>query len=227
MITIILLCAAFFAGVVTGFPANGLVPGTADPLVGPATHGILEDNLVANPGQFRGGRYAARWDNSWVAFDYTPTTAVTVATFRHHYMYNSAPLKNQLNFQLLRGENPRVGSVVATWSVPAAGWNELNTGWTAFGRPVYLCVVPFNPGRNLAASQRYWFAYQSENNLAPNIVYWAYRAEIKGEVWWQYLSGRWQSAYELGYPGDMSYRLDGGYTGVAPASIGKVKALFR
>lgn len=223
----LLTAAVFLAAAVTALAANGPSYG-GNPPKNPASQGILETNLATNSGQFRGGRDGARYHDSWVAFDYTPTTRVTVTTFRHHYMYNSAPLKNQLNFQLIRGQNPRVGSVVATWAVPAASWDEINTGWTAFGRTVYLCVVPFTPGRNLAASQRYWFAYQSENDRAPNMVYWVYRADsIKGEMWWQYLNGRWQSASEYGYPGDMSYRLDGGFTGVTPASLGKVKALYR
>lgn len=190
--------------------------------------GILDDNLATAQGQFRGGKTGDRYYNSWVAIDYTPTAGVTVTTFRHHYLYNTAPLKNQLNFQLIRGENPRVGSVVSTWSVRAANWNEINTGWFAFGRPVYLCVVPFSPGRALAARVRYWFAYQSENTQSANVVYWCYHYPIKGEVMWHYLSGRWQSSVEWGYGNfDMSYRIDGGFTAVTPASLGKVKALLR
>jgi hypothetical protein len=149
-------------------------------------------------------------------------------TFRHHYVYQTTPLKNQLNFQLLRGENPGVGSVVATWSVATANWEEINTGWVVSGRPVYLCVVPFVPGRDLTGNQRYWFAYQSENNLAANVVYWSRHATIKGEMAWIYLNGRWGSTVEHGYGMyDTSYRIDGGFAAVTPGSLGKVKALFR
>jgi hypothetical protein len=199
------------------------------PVAATATAGVLEDNLATTGPQIYNFQEGDKRNDSWVAIDYTPPTAVTVTAFRHHYIYNATPLKNQLNFQLFRGDNPGVGSLVATWAVPAAAWNEINTGWTAFGRPVYLCVVPFNPPRALSPSVQYWFAYQSENNQPANIVYWAFRSSIKGAVMWVKLgaSERWRGIDELYGRFDGSYRLDGGYTGVAPASLGKVKALFR
>jgi len=199
------------------------------PAAAPTSSGVLEDNLATTGGQIYNFQEGDKRNGSWVAIDYTPGATVTVTAFRHHYIYNATPLKNQLNFQLIRGENPGVGSLVATWAVPAAGWNEINTGWTAFGRPVYLCVVPLNPGRNLAANQRYWFAYQSENDQPANVFYWAFRSSIKGAVMWVKLSASepWRGIDTLYGRFDGSYRLDGGYTGVAPSSFGKVKALFR
>ena len=207
-----------------------LVAACAAPAAATAAPGVLEDNLATEWRQIQnfvpvGNRYRG----SWVAIDYTPPTAVAVTAFRHHYVYNTAPLKNQLNFQLIRGQNPGVGSLVATWSVAAAKWTEFDTGWILFSRRVYLCTVPFNPPRTLSPSARYWFAYQSENNLAPNIIYWAFRASIKGDLMWYKPSGTlpWRSIYELAGNVDGSYRLDGGFTGVAPSSFGKIKALYR
>jgi hypothetical protein len=195
-----------------------------------AMPGILEDNLATASSQIRNFVPAgSRYRDSWVAIDYTPTAAVTVTAFRHHYLYNATPSKNQLNFQLIRGSDPGVGSLVATWSVPAAGWEEINAGWVMFGRSVYLCVVPFTPGRNLAAKRHYWFAYQSDNDQSPNDVYWGFWSSIKGDIMWYKLSGTepWRDISGLAGWVDGTYRLDGGYTGVAPASIGKVKVLFR
>jgi hypothetical protein len=194
-----------------------------------AMPGILEDNLATESRQIVNFVPGSRYRGGWVAIDYTPTAAVTVTAFRHHYLYNVTPLKNQLNFQLIRGENPGVGSLVATWSVPAAGWTEYDTGWVLFGRKVYLCVVPFTPGRNLAAKQRYWFAYQSDNDQSPNDVYWGFWGSIKGDLMWYKLSTSepWRSISGIGGYVDGTYRLDGGYTGVAPSSFGKIKALYR
>ncbi len=195
----------------------------------PTSSGVLEDNLAPSGPQIRNFKDGDRYHGSWVAIDYTPRTAVAVTAFRHHYLYNSARLKNQLNFQLIRGQNPGVGSLVATWSVAAAKWTEFDTGWFAFGRKVYLCIVPFNPPRTLSPSARYWFAYQSENNRPANIVYWGFWASIKGELLWYKSSGTepWRSIRELWGLADGSYRLDGGFTAVVPASLGRVKALFR
>ncbi len=215
----VLCCGVFLIlAVVGGTP----VPATAMP-------GILEDNLATTSREITNFVPGSRYHGSWVAIDYTPTAAVTVTAFRHHYLYNATPLKNRLNFQLFRGDNPGVGSLVATWSVPAAGWTEYDTGWVLFGRKVYLCVVPFTPGRNLAANGHYWFAYQSDNDQSPNEVYWGFRASIKGDVMWHKLSTNepWRSIVWLAGYVDGTYRLDGGFTGVAPASLGKVKALYR
>ena len=206
-----------------------LVAACAAPAAAIAAPGVLEDNLLPTGPQIRNCVPGDRYHGSWVAIDYTPAAAVAVTAFRHHYIYNTVPLKNQLNFQLIRGADPGVGSLVATWSVAAAKWTELDTGWHAFGRAVYLCIVPFNPPRELSPSARYWFAYQTENNLAPNIVYWAFWSSIKRELLWYKSSGTepWRSIRELWGLADGSYRLDGGSTGVAPASFGKIKALYR
>jgi hypothetical protein len=195
----------------------------------PSSSGVLEDNLAPTGPRIRNCVPGDKWRDSWVAIDYTPSTAVAVTAFRHHYIYNEVPLKNQLNFQLIRGQNPGVGSLVATWSVAAAKWTEFDTGWFAFGRKVYLCIVPFNPPRELSPSARYWFAYQTENDQPANIIYWAFWASIKGELLWYKSSGTepWRSIRELWGLADGSYRLDGSFTGVAPASLGRVKALFK
>jgi hypothetical protein len=191
-----------------------------------ATAGVLEDNLATAWQQITNFQQASKYFESWVAIDYTPPTTVAVTAFRHHYVYYTTPSKEQLNFQLFRGDNPGVGSLVATWSVPAAVWNEIDTGWIMFGRPVYLCVVPFNPPRALSPSVQYWFAYQSDNGQPAGTACWGFWPSIKGDrMWWKY-SGT-QPWERTGYSCDGSYRLDGGYTAVAPASLGKVKALFR
>ncbi len=216
------LAASVILAVTIGAAASTPVPAIA-------TAGVLEDNLATTGREIYNFVPGDRYHGSWVAIDYTPPTAVAVTAFRHHYCYNETPLKNQLNFQLLRGQNPGVGSLVATWSVAAANWTEFDTGWRMFNRAVYLCIVPFNPPRTLSPSARYWFAYQSENDLAPNYVYWAFRTPVKGAVMWVKLgaSEPWRGIDELYGSFDGSYRLDGGYTAVAPASLGKVKALFR
>jgi hypothetical protein len=197
------------------------------PAAAPTSAGILEDNLATTSQEIHNFEKASKWDDSWLAIDYTPPAAVAVTAFRHHYIYNATPLKNQLNFQLIRGDNPGVGSLVATWSVPAAGWTEFDTGWVMFTRKVYLCIVPFNPPRALSPSVRYWFAYQSENDQPANIVYWAFRPSVKGYPLWVKYSGNdpWQR--HPYFTCDGSYRLDGGYTGVDAASFGKIKALYR
>ena len=195
------------------------------------TDAVLVTNLVTAGSQVTNGlsgcEYAAH--NSWVAFDYTPTSAVTVKQVTLDYIYNSARLKNTLKFQLYRGTNPGVGSVVATWVVPAASYEEKSTGWVAFSRPIYRATVPI-PDQALSGSTKYWFAYRSANTVAANIVYWCVRAQLKEEQVWWYLTGSWGTGQAKGAGGvyDQSYSLEDVATvGIAPTSFGKIKTLYQ
>jgi hypothetical protein len=189
----------------------------------------LVDNLVTSGSQITNGLAGCAYFSSWVAFDYTPSMNITVGLIVLDYVYNSSPLKNTINFRLYQGTNPGSGStvLVRSWDVPAASYNEVNTGWVAFNRPVYRSTI-FIPSQALTAYNKYWFAYTSPNSAPANIVYWAVQATLKGEQVWWYLSGRWGSGSSQGAGGtyDQSYSLDWLYMGVAPTSFGKVKALF-
>ena len=190
------------------------------------TDAILVDNLVTSGAQCLQGLAGCAYFSSWVAFDYTPPTDVTVTQVTLDYCYNQTPLKNTINFRLYSGVDPGVGSIVRSWDVPAASYNEVNTGWVAFSRPVYRSTIPI-PGQALTAKTKYWFAYTSPNTASPNIIYWIVQATLKEEQVWWYLNGRWGSGSAQGAGGtyDQSYRLES-LTGVEPVSFGKVKALF-
>ncbi len=226
----VLVTAAFAADPPPYLTANP-VPGTN--LGGGGQKGsdtVLVNNLVTSGGEIRNGlsgcEYAAH--NSWVAFDYTPSSAVVVKQVTLDYLYNSTRLKNTVKFQVYRGTNPGVGSVVSSFSIPASGYTETATGWIAFSRPVYRATIPI-PDQSLSASTKYWFAYRSANNTAATIVYWAVQATLKEEQVWWYLSGSWGSGSSKGAGGtyDQSYSIEDTQTGVEPVSLGKVKTLFK
>lgn len=187
---------------------------------------ILVDNRSS--GKFGQGVTGCAYHGTWVALDYTPTRAVTVRQVTLDYLYNTSPRKNTINFRLYRGTDPGVGSVVRSWSVPAANYEEKNTGWIAFGRPVWRSTIPI-PDQSLSASTKYWFAYTSPNSESANIVYWLVWAQIKEDQIWWYLNGSWGSGSSKGVPGvyEQSYALwDVRNVGVTPTSFGKIKTLF-
>jgi hypothetical protein len=188
---------------------------------------VLVDNLITNGGQCTNGLAGCAYFSSWLALDYTPTTNVTVRQITLDYLYNSSPLKNTINFRLYQGTDPGVGSIIRSWDVPAASYNEANTGWVAFSRAIYRATVPI-PDQALTANTKYWFAYTSPNSGSANIVYWCVQATVKEDQVWWYLNGRWGTGSSQGSGGnyDQSYALDDSQVGVAPASLGKVKALF-
>jgi hypothetical protein len=230
---VLILAACAAAPTVAAF-ANDVAPNlTGTPNAGPGESGyydndaILVDNLVSVI-RYVQGVMGCAWNSSWVAFDYTPTSAVTVKQVTLDYLYNTSPLKNTINFRLYRGTNPGVGSIVRSWSVPAANYEEKNTGWVAFGRPVWRSTIPI-PDQRLSASTKYWFAYTSPNSESANIVYWLVWTQLKEEQIWWYLSGSWGSGISKGVPGvfEQSYALwDVRNVGVAPTSFGKIKTLF-
>jgi hypothetical protein len=193
---VLILAACAAVPTVAAF-ANDVAPYlTGTPNAGPGESGyydndaILVDNLVTSAPQIRQGVMACAWNSSWLALDYTPKTAVTVKQVTLDYLYNTSPLKNTINFRLYRGTDPGVGSIVRSWSVRAANYEEKNTGWTAFGRPVWRSTIPI-PDQRLSASTKYWFAYTSSNSEAPNIVYWCVQATLKEDQIWWYLNGSW------------------------------------
>jgi hypothetical protein len=189
---------------------------------------VLVDNLITSGSQVRNGLSGCTYHSSWLALDYTPSSAVTVRQITLDYIYNSQRLKSALNFRLYSGTNPGVGSIIRSWSVPASGYTEASTGWVAFSRPIYRATVPI-PDQALSGSTRYWFAYTSPNSTAPTIVYFCVQATIKGEEIWWYLSSSWGPGSSKGAGGryDQSYALDSSQTGVEPVSLGKVKTLFK
>jgi hypothetical protein len=231
---ILVLAACAAVPTVTAF-ANDVAPYlTGTPNAGPGESGyydndtILVNNLVTSGAQIRQGVAGCAYYNSWVAFDYTPTSAVTVRQITLDYLYNTSPLKNTINFQLYRGTDPGVGSIVRSWSVSAVNYEEKNTGWIAFSRPVWRSTIPI-PDQRLSGSTKYWFAYTSLNSLAPNIVYWCVQATLKEDQIWWYLNGSWGSGISKGVPGyyEQSYALwDVRTVGVAPTSFGKIKTLY-
>lgn len=232
---VLILAACVAVPAVAAF-ANDVAPYlTGTPNAGPGESGyygndaILVDNLVTSGGGVRQGVAGCAYYNSWVALDYTPTNAVTVRQITLDYLYNSQRLKNTINFRLYRGTSPGVGSIVRSWSVSAANYEEKNTGWVAFGRPVWRSTIPI-PDQRLSASTKYWFAYTSSNSEAPNIVYWCVQATLQEEQIWWYLNGSWGSGISKGVPGvyEQSYALwDVRTVGVAPASVGRIRALFQ
>jgi hypothetical protein len=231
---ILILAACVAVPTVAAF-ANDVAPYlTGTPNAGPGESGyydndtILVNNLVTSGGQIASGASGCAYHSSWVAFDYTPTSAVTVRQITLDYMYNSQRLKNTINFRLYRGTDPGVGSVVASWVVPAASYVETATGWVAFSRPVYRATIPI-PDQRLSASTKYWFAYTSPNSEEPNIVYWCVQAQLKEDQIWWYLNGSWGPGSYKGMGGvyEQSYALwDVRTVGVAPTSFGKIKTLY-
>ncbi|MEE8640044.1 MAG: hypothetical protein V3T41_06510 [bacterium] len=191
------------------------------------TDATLVDNLITSGGQVTNGLSGCTYHSSWLALDYTPTSSVTVKQITFDYIYNSARLKNSINFRLYSGATPG-GSIIRSWTVPASAYTETSTGWIAFSRTIYRAVVPI-PDQALTGSTKYWFAYTSPNSAAPNIVYWCVRAQLKElQVYW-YLNSRWGTCRAQGGGGDyeQSYAIYDTQTGVEPVSLGKVKTLFK
>ena len=232
MKNVLVLAACVSVLAVAAF-ANGPLPyltATPTDVAGSGNHNsdvILVNNLVTSGGQVTNGLAGCAYFSSWLAFDYTPTTNTTVRQVTLDYIYNSTPLKAAINFRLYSGTNPGVGSIVRSWSVPAASYVEANTGWVAFQRTVYRSTVPI-PDQALTANTKYWFAYTSPNTASPNIVYWCVQSTLKEEQVWWYLNSSWGTSLAKGAGGtyDQSYALDDSQVGVAPTSFGKVKALF-
>jgi hypothetical protein len=224
-----MVAAAFATGTAPYLTAN---PEAGNPNGGSGHNGsdaTLVDNLVTSGAQITNGLSGCAYHSSWVAFDYTPTSAVTVRQITLDYLYNTSPLKNTINFRLYQGTNPGVGSIVRSWDVPAASYEEKNTGWTAFSRPVYRATIPI-PDQALSGSTKYWFAYTSPNTASANIVYWCVQATLKEEQVWWYLNGSWGTGLAKGAGGtyDQSYRLEDVATvGIAPTSFGKIKTLYQ
>jgi len=230
----VLILGACIAVAAFAASASEVLPYLTGPANGTGSGGhwgsdaILVDNLITSGSQVTNGLAGCTYFSSWLAFDYTPTASVTVRQITMDYLYNSSPLKGDLNFRLYSGANPSVGSILSTWGVPAAGFQEVNTGWTAFSRSIYRATIPI-PDKTLSPSTKYWFAYTSTNSLGPNIVYWCVWGVPKElEVWW-YLNGFWGPGSSQGAGGsyDQSYRLEDSQSGVAPASLGKIKTLFQ
>jgi hypothetical protein len=192
------------------------------------TDAVLIDNLnEGGSNTYSNGLAGCAYFSSWVAFDYTPSSNVTVRQITLDYVYNSSPLKNTINFRLYSGTNPSSGSLIRSWDVAASNYTEANTGWVAFSRPVYRATVPI-PDQALTGSTKYWFAYTSPNSSSANIIYWLVWTQIKeDEVWW-YLNSVWGPGSTQGAGGryEQSYRLEDSQVGVAPASMGSIKALF-
>jgi len=172
-----------------------------------------------------GGQIAAAVSALWLAYDYTPTAAVSVVRLTMDYIYQTTQSKSTLNFRLYSGTNPGVGSIVATWSVPPANYTETNTGRTWFGHTVWRATIPIPP-QSLMANLRYWFAYQS---ATPANVYWICRPDTYGaDMLWVFTGSSWGSSEAKGLGVlEQSFMIEGGVTGVTPASLGRVKALFR
>jgi hypothetical protein len=229
------VCVVLLAGAALANEPLPYLTATPSPVAGGGSNNnhsdaILEDNLNnAGSNTYNNGLAGCAYFSSWLAFDFQSTTAVTVRHIILDYVYNSSPLKNTINFRLYQGTTPAVGSIVRSWDVPAANYTETNTGWVAFARPVYRSYIPI-PDQALTANTKYWFAYTSPNSGSANIIYWLVWTQLKrDEVWW-YLNSRWGTGSSQGAGGtyDQSYRLDDVITGqgLAPASLGKVKALF-
>jgi hypothetical protein len=229
---VLILAACVVVATVAAF-AGDVAPyltGTPNVSSGGSGHydndGVLVENRSS--GTYGNGLAGCTYFSSWLAFDYTPKSAVTVKQVTLDYVYNTSPLKNTINFRLYQGTNPGSGSIVRSWSVPAANYEEKNTGWYAFNRPVYRSTIPI-PDQSLTANIKYWFAYTSPNSGSPNIVYWLVWTQLKEEQVWWYLSGSWGTGQAKGAGGiyDQSYALwDVQNVGVAPTSFGKIKTLY-
>lgn len=226
---ILTVCVAVMATAAFATDPSPYLTGPANPRGEGGYYGTDDtfvDNLCTASSQITNGLAGCGYFSSWLALDYTPTAAVVVNKLFFHYIYNSSPLKNTLNFRLYQGTSPG-GSLIRSWDVPASGYTEVNTGWVAFSRAVYRAEVTI-PDQSLSPSTKYWFAYTSANTASPNIVYWCVRADsIKEDMVWWYLSASWGSSAAKGYGTvEQSYKIDGRLTGIAPASVGKVKALY-
>ena len=231
------LAACITVLAVAAFAAEPAPYLTANPEPGSALGGgghngndaVLVNNLITSGGQVTNGLSGCTYHSSWVAFDYTPTSAVTVRQLTLDYLYNSAPLKNTINFRLYQGTNPGVGSIVRSWAVPAASYVEKNTGWSAFSRPIYRATIPI-PDQALSGSTKYWFAYTSPNSASTNIVYWCVWATLKEEQVWWYLNSSWGTGLAKGAGGtyEQSYSIEDVATvGIAPTSFGKIRTLYQ
>ena len=196
-----------------------------------ASDDVLVDNLCTSVGQITNGLWGAvAVFNAWVAFDYTPDKAVKVNKLWFHYLYNTTATKSTLNFRLYKGADPGAGSIVSSWNVSTSNYNEVNTGWMYGRRAVYRAEVT-TPDQDLTAKIKYWFAYRSSTTSAPNGLYWCVRKDsIKEEEVWWYLYGVWKTAQghepTVGRV-EQSYKVEGILLGIAPTSLGRVKALFR
>lgn len=230
--TLAALIAVLAVAAFASDPAPCLVmnPGVGSSFGGGGEDGndaILVDNLVTSGGQITNGLSGCAYHSSWIAFDYTPTSSVTVRQVTLDYLYNSSPLKNTINFRLYSGSSPG-GTLVRSWAVAAASYEEKNTGWIAFSRPVYRSTIPI-PDQALSGSTKYWFAFTSPNSGSANIIYWAVQATLKEDQVWWYLNGSWGTGSSKGAGGtyDSSYRLEDVVTmGVAPTSLGRIKTLY-
>lgn len=222
----LLAVAAFAAGPPTCLVAPTALGGTPG---GGGGHGntddVLVDNLATSSGQITNGFSATTATSRWLAVDYTPKSGVRLEKVWFHHLYNrSSSSKGPIPMRLYSGANPGAGSIVATWTVATATWKETQTSMTAFSRPVFLGEVPIPP-QTLTASTRYWVAYQM---TCTDNVFWAVRTQLQGEMIWWYLNASWGSSQAKGYGiVDGCYKLEGTLTGVAPVSLGRVKALFK
>jgi|GEM_PF-2215812 len=192
------------------------------------TDDVLVDNLATSGAQIMNGLWGSvAVYNAWLAFDYTPGNDVKVNKLWYHYIYYSTASKSDLNFRLYQGSTPG-GSIVRTWVVPTANYKETSTGWTKWGRVVYLSEVTI-PDQDLTAKIKYWFAYQSSTTSTSNAIYWCVWSNLveSTQVYW-YLNGRWGTCSEQGGGGayEQSYKIEGVASGIAPTSFGKVKALY-
>jgi hypothetical protein len=188
------------------------------------TDGVLVDHLCTSVAEITNGFSATTSTSRWLAVDYTPTSGVRLEKVWFHHIYNrGSSSKGAIPMRLYSGANPGSGSIVASWSVGTATWKETSTGWSKWGRAVYLSEVPIPP-QTLSATTRYWIAYQMTS--ADN-VFWAVRTKLQGEMIWWYLNASWGSSQAKGYGvAEGSYKLEGTLTGIGPTSFGKVKALF-
>ncbi|NIT37349.1 MAG: hypothetical protein GTN49_12780 [candidate division Zixibacteria bacterium] len=229
---LIAACISLLAvGAFAGEPATSLAAPTAlgDVPRGGGGHGntddVLVDHLVKSVGDIANGFSATTSTSRWLAIDYTPSSGIRLEKVWFHHVYNrSSSSKGPIPMRLYSGTNPGAGSIVATWTVDTGTWKETNTGWSKWGRMVFLGEVPIAP-QTLTATTRYWIAYQMTSS---DNVFWAVRTQLQGEMIWWYLNGSWGTSQSKGF-GVMegSYKLEGTLSGVAPTSLGKVRALFK
>lgn len=226
---ILLLAALSFAGV-----ADTHLTGPANPS-GSGWYGysdeVLVDNLATSSGQIANGYSASTIGgayNRWIAFDYTPPVASTLEKISIHWLYNrSTSSLGDVKYQVIKGTNPGVGSIVSTFTVVKGSITEVNTGMTAFSRIVWRGDMPL-PNVKLDAKTKYWLAQQM---VCSDNVFFAVRTDsIKEEMCWWYGDTRvWQSSQTaFNQRAEQSYRLEGigSGVGVNAASFGKIKSLY-
>jgi hypothetical protein len=97
--------------------------------------------------------------------------------------------------RLYEGANPRVGSLVSSWTVPWGNWVREDTGWVAYGRRLYLGKFPF-ADKALKANKTYWFAVQMDTVAQP--TYWICWSQIRRDMDWWFMGGTWGSSQEKG-----------------------------